>query len=428
MLRKTLSRVALVAAVAACLSARPAEAQTFGNPCAPCQPLQPVMQTTYQTVPVTEFQPVKQTVRRPVYRTEFVEEPVTVYRPVTEVHTREVPTVQYQQVTENRVIHRDMGRWVTQYRPNPRISPCQYDPRPGVIGWFNRTGHELRSAFRPRYTAIRQYQPRVVAMTVPQTRTMAVPTTQRVTYNVTRMVPTQTVQTRPVQRLTYVEEEVTVMRPQTTYRTVPIGTAVAYAPVGGSAVAYGGYAGGALASAQIVDDRPVRSALSPEPDSAFQRSASSENDPVRSRATDNEIRGKERFERPRDAARDTGDDAGGSRSDRESRADTPARRSGFTTPAQPAAPAESSARPYEGPNRGADAAPEKDPFDTFDTFQPDAAPSASLDSSSRYIRTGLTTRSDLPRPYTGWRARKNMAQPLASTTTQDSHRVAVARR
>jgi hypothetical protein len=63
-----------------------------------------------------------------------------------------------------------------------------------------------------------------------------------VTYNVTRYEPYTTTRQVAVSRTKMVAEEVTVQRPVTTYRTVPVGTTVAYAPIGGagSAVAFGG--------------------------------------------------------------------------------------------------------------------------------------------------------------------------------------------
>jgi len=292
---KMLTKVALMATAVPGLIAPTASAQVYDPRCNPCcTPMQPVLQTQYRTVPVTEMQPVKQTVKRPQYRTEYINEPVTTYRPVTERVVRNVPSVQYQTVTQYRTVHRDMGRWVTSYQPNPRLSPCQVDGRPGFVGWMNRTRHELVSAFKPRYTSSRHYQPNVVAYSVPHTRQVAVPTTRQVAYNTTRMVPTQTVQRRAVQRLSYVDEEVTVMRPRTTYRTVPIGTTVAYAP-GGSSIAYGGSTmatapGGYIRSARVIDDRPIggssRTALNPEPDDNFSRSARSNGEPERAAEAD----------------------------------------------------------------------------------------------------------------------------------------------
>src|SRR5690606_5151605 len=62
----------------------------------------------------------------------------------------------------------------------------------------------------------------------------------------------------PVQKLVMKKQEVTVMRPQTAYRTVPIGTSMAYGPfIGGTQMAYG---------YPIIDSTATRSALAPQPD------------------------------------------------------------------------------------------------------------------------------------------------------------------
>lgn len=417
MSRKTLMRGALaaIAAVAACAS--PAHAQFYQNdPCNACAVAQqPVYQTCYQTVPVTEYRQVRQTVKRPVYRTEYVEEPVTVYRPVTETRVTQVPTVNYRTVTSYRTTHRDMGRWVTHYQPVRRMSPCQYDNRPGVIGWLRRTGYEMRTAFGPRYTTRRQYVPRVVAQSCPVTRQVAVRGTRQVSYNVTRMVATRTTQKRPVQRLTYVEQEVTVMQPRTTYRTVPIGTSVAYTPYGGSsiayapgsAVAYAPYGTSAVASGQVISDRPVRSALTPEPDDEFSRSASSDGDKFSSRKTrDDGAAQKFRRAEPRDPEPAT---SGARRFERSKVRG-------------------SSATNYEPPKTSL----EGDSFDEpkFDVSEPagEFPPSAAVTRPSRYLRTGLNrSRSDSATnsELVGWRASR---QQTSSSKRTIGPRLTVASR
>ena len=220
---------------------------------------QPVFQTRYQTVPVTEMRPVETTVQRPETYTEYVEQPVTEYRPVIERQTRQIPTVQYRNVTQYRTVNRDVGRWVTHYQPIQRVTPCQVDSRPGLLGWMNRTGMSIGNSFRPQYRTSRQYYPRVVSQQIPFTRQVAVPTTRTVAYNVTRMVPQQTTRRVAVNKVRYVTEKRTIMQPTTAFRTVPIGTSLAYAapmPVapstlayglGGSSVAYGPH-GGMIAS------------------------------------------------------------------------------------------------------------------------------------------------------------------------------------
>lgn len=229
-------------------------------PIAQCTPIQPVQATCYQTVPVTTYTREKQTVEVPTYETAYEEREVTQYRPVTRSREVEVPTVSYQNVTEYRTVNRDMGRWITRYHPVTKCSPCQVDPRPGVIGWMNRTGYSMRTAFMPNYTTSRQYVPNMVTCNVPQTRQVAIQGTRRVTVQETEMVAERKTERVPVQKLVMKKQEVTVMRPQTAYRTVPIGTQTAYGMpyIGGSQFAYGGY---------IIDN--TRTAAAPAPDANF---------------------------------------------------------------------------------------------------------------------------------------------------------------
>jgi hypothetical protein len=267
-------------------------AQFFGNGCsscgnsmpvaqtamAECTPIQPVYSTCYQTVPVTTYAREKQTVEVPYYQTEYEDREYTVMRPVTRQREVEVPTVTWQNVTETRTVTKDMGRWVTNYQPIQRCSPCQVDPRPGVIGWLNRTGYSMQTAMMPSYTTSRQYIPNMMACTVPVTRQVAVQGTRRVTVSETRMVAERKVEKVAVQKLAYRKEEVTVMRPQTAYRTVPIGTTMAYGGGFGAQTAYYPYgAGTAMAyGLPIIESSPSRSAAAarPEPDPNFrERSA-----------------------------------------------------------------------------------------------------------------------------------------------------------
>ncbi|MCH2210977.1 MAG: hypothetical protein MK110_06720 [Fuerstiella sp.] len=270
-------RAALITAVVLSMSA--ANAQYFGDGCsdcgvgappvASCVPIQPVQTTCYQQVPVTTFRREKQTVREPYYRTTYEDREVTAMRPVTTQREIEIPTLSYQNVTEHRTVTRDMGRWITRYTPTQKMSPCQVDARPGVIGWLNRTGYAFRSSFTPKYYTSRQYVPKMMACTVPVTRQVAVRGTRRVSVNETKMVAHKTTERVAVQKLEYRNRVVTVMRPQTAYRTVPIGSRLAYG--------YGGYApGSAVAFAPIIEDS--RTAQNPEPDPSFQRSASRDND------------------------------------------------------------------------------------------------------------------------------------------------------
>ncbi|MEX0726314.1 MAG: hypothetical protein WD065_08600, partial [Planctomycetaceae bacterium] len=192
------------------------------NPCNQCA--QPVVQSCYQTVPVTEYRTEKQTVQRPVYETAYEDQQVTEYRPVTEVKTASIPSTTYQDVVECQTVQRDMSRWVTQYQPRPMISPCQYDGRPTITGWMNRTAFSIRNTFTPRYTVSRQYVPNVVAYNVPVTRRIPTTVMREVNYNVTRMVPYTTTRKVAVNKLRYETVQIDVVRPVTVMRTVPTGT------------------------------------------------------------------------------------------------------------------------------------------------------------------------------------------------------------
>lgn len=243
-----------------CGTAAPAPVMSMAS----CQPVQPV--ACYQTVPVTTYKKERVTVRRPYYRTEYEDREVTVMEPVTRQRTVEIPTVSYQTVMENRTVHRDLGKWQTNYHPIAKCAPCQIDPRPGLMGWLNRTGYAFRNSLTPNYRTSRQYVPNMVACNVPVTRQVAVRGTQKVVQNFTEMVARKKTERVAVQKLDYKEEVVTVNRPVTAYRTVPIGSTLAY---GG----FGGYATNRMA--WIVDDDSTATAKAPEPDPAFSEGRSS---------------------------------------------------------------------------------------------------------------------------------------------------------
>lgn len=209
-------------------SAAPAHAQWLtANPCTACAV--PVAQPCYRTVPVTEYRQVKQIVQRPVCETKYVNQTVTAYRPVTEQRTVNVPTVNYQNVTECRTVYKNCGYWRTRMECRRLPSPCAYDPRPDVFGWLNRTAYSIRATFTPRVAFHREYVPQVVAQQVPVTRTIAHHGTRQVTYNVTQMVPYTTTRKVAVNTVRYVAQEITHTQPVTVWRTVPIGTTIAYA-------------------------------------------------------------------------------------------------------------------------------------------------------------------------------------------------------
>jgi hypothetical protein len=116
------------------------------------------------------------------------------------------------------------------------MAPCQYDPNPTLLGWMNRTGYSIRSAFTPNYIPRRQFVPNVMVQNIPVTRTVAVPTMQEVAYQVAKLVPYEDTERVAVTRIENVEEKITVQVPYTTTRTVAVGTQTrfAYAPIGGS--------------------------------------------------------------------------------------------------------------------------------------------------------------------------------------------------
>lgn len=257
-------------------SASYARPMATASNCAPiqsvsqCTPIQPVYSACYQTVPVTTYKREKQTVEVPEYYTDYEQRDVTTYTPVTQTREVEVPTVSYRTVSENRTVTKDMGRWVTNYQPVGKCAPCQVDPRAGMMGWLNRTGYSFRSAFTPNYRTSRQYVPKMMACNVPYTRQVAVRGMKKVAVQETKMVAKTTKQRVAVQRVRMKTRTVEVARPVTAYRTVPIGTTLAYGGYGNS-LAYGGYGlgGSSVAFLPDEDDRDTRSARRPEPDAAF---------------------------------------------------------------------------------------------------------------------------------------------------------------
>lgn len=244
--------------------------------CAPvsnCTPIQPVYSACYQTVPVTTYKREKQTVEVPEYYTDYEEREVTKYTPVTRTREIEVPTVSYQTVTENRMVTKDMGRWVTNYQPVAKCAPCQVDPRPGMMGWLNRTGYSFRSAFTPNYRTSRQYVPKQMACSVPYSRQVAIRGTKKVAVQETQMVAKTSKERVAVQRVRMKTRVVEVARPVTAYRTVPIGSTLAYGGYGNT-MAFGGYGGYGLGGSSVAflpdeDDDDFRSARRPEADPAF---------------------------------------------------------------------------------------------------------------------------------------------------------------
>ena len=190
-----------------------------------CPPIR--VTACYQTVPVTEYRECRQTVQRPIIETKYVEQPVTEYRQVVENKTAEVPTCTYQNVTEMQTVQRDCGHWVTQCYQRPQMTACQYDSRPDLLGFMNRTGYSLRMAFTPQSWTERVYVPNVVAEQVPVTRQVAVRGTQTINYQVAKVVPICTTRKVAVNTVRMVSQEIVTQRPVTVYKTVPMGSSLA---------------------------------------------------------------------------------------------------------------------------------------------------------------------------------------------------------
>ena len=238
------------------------------------QRLQPVIHPVMQDVAVTEYHPVKQTVSKPVVRTEYVDQQVTELRPITEQRTVNVQTVDYQNVTEYKQTQKQVGYWVTKNCPTGKIPSWQYDNRPNVAGAMNRASYDLRHAFTPMYKQQRQFIPQTMTCTVPYTKQVAVPGMKQVTYNVTRMEPTQTTRKVAVNKVVYEPTEITVLKPVQVVKTMQTGTRVSYAPIGGTAVGSAPSTNGAPAvggltptpDAKASQQRPTRAAEKPDLD------------------------------------------------------------------------------------------------------------------------------------------------------------------
>lgn len=207
--------------------------------CAPAARPVPVVQQCVQQVAVTEYQQVKQKVRRPVTQVEYIEQPVTTYRPVTETRTVDVPVTTYQNVTEIRNVTKQGGYWQTNYYCNPKTRPCDYDSRPSLIGWLNRTGYRVRSSFTPDKIARRQFVSQTCTQQVPVTRRVALQSVRKQSYQVTKYVPETTTRKVAVNRVKWVEQEVVALKPVTVMKNVPVSrTAWTYVPYGNTAVSF----------------------------------------------------------------------------------------------------------------------------------------------------------------------------------------------
>ena len=143
-----------------------------------------------------------------------------------------VQTVEYQNVTELKQVQKQTGYWVTKNCPTGKIPSWQYDNRPNMAGAMNRASYEMRNAFTPMYKQTRQFIPQTMTCTVPYSKQVAVPGMKQVTYNVTRLEPTQTTRKVAVNKVYLEPTEITVMKPMQVVKTVQTGTRVSYAPIG----------------------------------------------------------------------------------------------------------------------------------------------------------------------------------------------------
>ena len=191
------------------------------NPC-PC--MKPVTETVYNEVDVVQYRPVKKTVKVAKIETVMEDRQVVSYQTVNEVKTVNVPSYTTQTINECRQVTQNRSYWRTNWQPVPKMSPCLYDGRPGLVGELNRLGYAIRNSVTPNSYARREYVPNVVAYNVPVQRTVQVPTTRQVSYTVSRQVPVTTTQKVPVQKTVYVDQVVTVQEPYTVKKTVAVGT------------------------------------------------------------------------------------------------------------------------------------------------------------------------------------------------------------
>ena len=254
---RTLRALASTGALVA-LSAS-AQAQ-YWDPCNVCAPpvtvmaapcLQPVTAMEERQVRVTAYRDEERVVKRPFIRTVMEDREFTTYQTVNETRTAEVPSVAYQQQTEMRQVTQNRSFWRTNWQPVPKLNPCQVDPRPGFAGEMNRLGYTMRMAFAPNYIPRREFVPNVVAYDVPVTRTVAVPTTRTVTYNVAKVVPVTETRQVAVRRVEYEDTTVKVKVPYTETRTVSVPT-TRYALVDP-------YGGGSVSAARPTPSRSAQS-------------------------------------------------------------------------------------------------------------------------------------------------------------------------
>lgn len=189
-----------------------------------CPCMRPVTETVYNDVDVVEYRSVPKTVKVAKVETVMEDREVVTYQTVNEVKTVNVPSYINQTVQECRQVTQNNSYWRTAWQPVPKMSPCLYDGRPGLVGELNRLGYAFRNSITPNAVARREFVPNVVAYNVPVQRTVQVPTTRQVSYNVSRQVPVTTTQKVPVQKTVWVDQTVTVQEPYTVRKRVAVGT------------------------------------------------------------------------------------------------------------------------------------------------------------------------------------------------------------
>jgi hypothetical protein len=183
---------------------------------------QPVTQMVSQQMEVTEHRTVQREEKRPVQKMRMVSRPVTAYRQVMDTKTVDVPVTNYQTVTEMVPRTINQSRWQTVSQPVAKMSPCQYDNRPTLMGRMNRMSYSMRSSLQPNTVTHRQFIPQVCQVNVPVQRQVAVQSTRQMTYNVARMEAYQTTQQVAEAYTDYETVKVTTLEPYKTMKTVSV--------------------------------------------------------------------------------------------------------------------------------------------------------------------------------------------------------------
>ncbi|TWT57282.1 hypothetical protein KOR42_06410 [Thalassoglobus neptunius] len=189
-----------------------------------CPCMKPVTSTVYKEVDVVEYRTVEKQAQVPKVVTVMEDREVVTYQTINETKTVDVPTYVNQTVTEVQPMTQNNSYWRTTWQPVPKMSPCLYDGRPGLVGELNRLGYAFRNTMTPNAVARREYIPNVVTYNVPVQRVVQVPTTRQVTYNVAKVIPVTTTQKVAVQKTVWEPTTYTAYEPYTTKKRVAVGT------------------------------------------------------------------------------------------------------------------------------------------------------------------------------------------------------------